>query len=99
MKFTTDVTITGVKQFNNSIDGVQHNFTKLFVMTDLSDQSGVGQATVEYKWGTSENYKKIQDKEFPFAAKAAMEIVTTGTRQSTIVHDNTPIAVPNPQTK
>ncbi|NCU24856.1 hypothetical protein DZC41_15735 [Acinetobacter haemolyticus] len=94
MKFTTDVVITGAKSYNNTIDGVPHNFTKLFVMTDLSDQSGVGQATVEYKWGTSDNYKKIQDKDFPFTAKAAMEIVTTGTRQSTIVHDITPVAAP-----
>lgn len=94
MKFTTEVTITGAKQYNNSIDGVKHDFTKLFVMTELSDQSGVGQATVEYKWGTSDNYKKIQDKDFPFLAKASMEIVTTGTRQSTIVHDITPVAPP-----
>lgn len=92
MKFTTEVTITGAKQYNNSIDGVKHDFTKLFVMTELSDQSGVGQATVEYKWGTSDNYKKIQDKDFPFLAKASMEIVTTGTRQSTIIHDITPVA-------
>ncbi|WP_151974993.1 hypothetical protein [Acinetobacter junii] len=99
MKFTTEVTITGAKQYNNSIDGVKHDFTKLFVMTELSDQSGVGQATVEYKWGTSDNYKKIQDKDFPFLAKASMEIVTTGTRQSTIVHDITPVAPPVPASK
>lgn len=92
MKFTTEVTVTGAKQYNNVIDGVKHDFTKLFVMTELSDQSGVGQATVEYKWGTSDNYKKIQDKDFPFLAKASMEIVTTGTRQSTIIHDITPVA-------
>ncbi len=95
MKFTTEVTVTGAKQYNNVIDGVKHDFTKLFVMTELSDQSGVGQATVEYKWGTSDNYKKIQDKDFPFLAKASMEIVTTGTRQSTIVHDITPVASPS----
>ncbi|MEL4297701.1 hypothetical protein [Acinetobacter ursingii] len=99
MKFTTEVTITGAKQYNNMIDGVKHDFTKLFVMTELSDQSGVGQATVEYKWGTSDNYKKIQDKDFPFLAKASMEIVTTGTRQSTIVHDITPVAPPVPASK
>ena len=72
MKFTTEVTVTGAKQYNNVIDGVKHDFTKLFVMTELSDQSGVGQATVEYKWGTSDNYKKIQDKDFPISAKAQM---------------------------
>ena len=94
MKFTTEVTVTGAKQYNNVIDGVKHDFTKLFVMTELSDQSGVGQATVEYKWGTSDYYKKIQDKDFPFLAKAQMEIVTTGTRQTTIVHDITPVAPP-----
>lgn len=94
MKFTTEVVVTGAKSYNNAIDGVQHNFTKLFVMTDLSDQSGIGQATVEYKWGSSDNFKKIQDQEFPFKAKASMEIVTTGTRQSTIVHDITPLTVP-----
>lgn len=99
MKFTTEVTVTGAKQYNNVIDGVKHDFTKLFVMTELSDQSGVGQATVEYKWGTSDNYKKIQDKDFPFLAKASMEIVTTGTRQSTIVHDITPVAPPVPASK
>ena len=99
MKFTTEVTVTGAKQYNNVIDGVKHDFTKLFVMTELSDQSGVGQATVEYKWGTSDNYKKIQDKDFPFLAKASMEIVTTGTRQSTIVHDITPVSPPAPASK
>ena len=91
MKFTTEAVVTGAKQFNQAIDGIEHNFTKLFVMTDLSDQSGVGSATVEYKWGTSDNYKKIQDLNFPFNAKISMEIVTTGTRQTTIIHDVTPL--------
>lgn len=91
MKFTTEATITGAKAYNNTIDGVAHNFTKLFVLTDLSDQSGVGKATVEYKWGSSENIKKIQDSDFPLNAKIQMEIVTTGSRQTTIIHDVQPI--------
>lgn len=91
MKFTTEATITGAKSYNNTIDGVAHNFTKLFVLTDLSDQSGVGKATVEYKWGSSENIKKIQDLDFPVNAKIQMEIVTTGSRQTTIIHEVTPV--------
>ena len=87
MKFTTEAVVTGAKQFNQAIDGIEHNFTKLFVMTDLSDQSGVGSATVEYKWGTSDNYKKIQDLNFPFNAKISMEIMTTGTLQRIIIYD------------
>lgn len=91
MKFTTESLITGAKAYNNTIDGVQHNFTKLFVMTDLADQSGVGAATVEYKWGSADNFKKIIDLDFPLKAKLSMEIVTTGTRQTTIIHDVTPM--------
>lgn len=91
MKFTTEATITGAKSYNNVIDGVQHNFTKLFVMTDLSDQSGLGAATVEYKWGTADNIQKISHQQFPFNAKVDMEIVTTGSRQTTIIHNVTPV--------
>ena len=57
MKFTTESVITGAKYYNNTVDGVQYNFTKVFVMTDLADQSGIGAATVEYKWGTADNIK------------------------------------------
>lgn len=91
MKFISEAVITGAKSYNNTVDGVLHNFTKLFVMTDLAEQSGFGAATVEYKWGSSENIKKIQDMNFPFKAKIAFEIVTTGTRQTTIIHDVTPL--------
>lgn len=94
MKFTTEAVITGAKCYNNTVDGVLHNFTKVFVMTDLAEQSGFGAATVEYKWGSSENIKKIQDMNFPFNAKIALEIVTTGTRQTTIIHDVTPLNAP-----
>ncbi|MFU8928296.1 hypothetical protein [Acinetobacter puyangensis] len=91
MKFTSEVTITGGKAYNNTIDGVSHNFTKIFVMTDLSAESGFGSATVEYKWGSAENAKKISHLPTPFNAKVDMEIVTTGNRQTTIVHNVTPI--------
>ncbi|MEB3767725.1 hypothetical protein [Acinetobacter sp. MD2] len=91
MKFTTEAVITGAKHYNNAIDGVKHDFTKVFVMTDLAEQSGFGKATVEYKWGSSENIKKIQDLNFPFNAKIVLEIVTTGSRQTTIIHDVQPI--------
>lgn len=91
MKFTSEVTITGGKSYDNTVDGVHHNFTKIYVMTDLSAESGFGSATVEYKWGTAENAKKISNLPTPFLAKVDMEIVTTGNRQTTIVHNVTPI--------
>ena len=93
MKFTSEVTITGAKPTDTTIDGVHHNFTKIFVLTDLSKDSGAfGTATVDYKWGVAENCKKISHLETPFKAKLEMEIVTTGNRQLTIIHNVTPIA-------
>lgn len=92
MKFQTTALITGAKQYNDTVDGTHHNFTKIFVMTDLSEQSGIGAATVEYKWGTSDNINKIRAHQLPFEAKIDMEIVTTGSRQTTIIHNVTPIS-------
>lgn len=97
MKFTTESVVTGGKHYNDTVDGVRHDFTKIFVMTDLSDSLGFGSATVEYKWGTSENIKKIRDIPTPFTAKISMEIVTNGNKQMTIVHDVVPIAPPKGQ--
>lgn len=91
MKFTVESVITGAKPFNQTIDGTSHNFTKISVMTDFADGIGFGAETVAYKWGTSDNCKKIQDLEFPIKAKIDFEIVTTGTRQTTIIHNVTPI--------
>lgn len=92
MKFQTTAVITGAKSYNNTVDGTPHNFTKLYVMTDLSEQSGYGSATVEYKWGLSDNLNKIANQQFPFEAKIDMEIVTTGSRQTTIIHNVTPVS-------
>lgn len=90
MKFNTEAVVTGAKFYNNTVDGVLHNFTKIFVFTELGD-GGFGSATVEYKWGTSDNIKKIQDLPFPITAKIQMEIVTNGNKQMTVVHDVVPV--------
>ena len=92
MKFTVESVITGVKAFNNTVDGVNHNFTKISVMTDFAEGVGFGAETVSYKWGSSDNCKKIQDSQFPIKAKIDFEIVTTGSRQTTVVHNVTPLA-------
>lgn len=91
MKFTTQIKVTGAKVFNDLIDGTHHDFTKIFVETALSESSGVGFATVEYKWGNSLNFEHIKNMSFPFDALADMEIVTTGSRQSTIIHSIKPV--------
>lgn len=91
MKFKTQIKITGAKAFDGSVDGTQHDFTKLFVETALSENAGVGYATVEYKWGHAGNFEQIKHMNFPFEAVAEMEIVTTGSRQSTIIRNISPL--------
>lgn len=91
MKFKTQIKIMGAKAFDGSVDGTQHDFTKLFVETALSENAGVGFATVEYKWGRAENFDTIKNMSFPFEATAEMEIVTTGSRQSTIIRSIAPV--------
>lgn len=89
MQFQTQVTVTGAKAYDNTIDGTHHNFTKVYVMTELKD--GAGSATVEYKWGTSDNFQKIAKAVYPFNATATMEIVTNGSKTSTQLLDLQPV--------
>jgi hypothetical protein len=94
MKFQLESVVTGVKAFNQSIDGVAHDFTKVSVMTDFADGVGFGGETVAYKWGNHTNCSKIQDLEFPFKAKLEMELATTGSRQTTVILNVTPLTPP-----
>ena len=94
MKFKTNTTVRGAVTFNDTVDGTRHDFTKIFVDVDLSEQRGIGSCTVEYKWGVADNIKKIQELKFPFEAELSMEIVTTGNKQLTIVHDVKPLPIP-----
>lgn len=98
MKFTNECVITGVKAFNSTIDGTSHNFTKISVMTDFAEGVGFGAETVQYKWGSSDNCKKLQDLDFPIKAKIEFEVVTTGSRLTQVVHNVTPLA-PAPASK
>ena len=90
MKIVADGKICGCKAFNNTVEGVLHNYTKIYVETPFGE-TGFGYSTAEYKWGTSENIKKIQDLQYPFNAKITMEIVTNGNKTMTIIHDVVPV--------
>lgn len=91
LQFSSECVITGAKSFNQTVDGIAHDFTKISVMVDFAEGVGVGGETVQYKWGKSENYKKIQDLPFPLKAKIDFELATTGSRQTTIVKNVTPL--------
>lgn len=100
MKFTNRVTITGALPSKGILEsGVPYDSTKVFVETDLDDSKGIGTATVEYKWGTSENYQKIahvlkaaRASGKPALFDADLEIVTNGKTQRTQVLELRPVA-------
>jgi hypothetical protein len=98
MKFTSRVTVTGVKRSKGVLEsGQAYDSTKVYVSTGLDDSkgNGSGSATVEYTWGTSDNFEKIAHL---FKGGRAvefdvdLEIVTNGKTQRTQVVDLRPVA-------
>ena len=96
MKLTTKITVTGMKRSKGTLEnGNPYDSTKLYALTDLDDRkgNGMGQATVEYGFGTSDEYEKYKHlaQSFPLECEAEIEIVTNGKTQSTIVTAIKPI--------
>jgi len=84
MKFNTQAKIMGAKKFNDTIDGQHHDFTKLFIETELDESrdNAVGFAHSEYNFGTSAEYDKLKHLPFPFLADLTIELSTTGKRET-----------------
>lgn len=83
MQFQTQGKVTGIKMFNDEMEGKKYDFTKLFIESNLDESKGVakGFATVEYEFGTSEEFQKMKHLSFPFIAELTIELVTTGKAQ------------------
>lgn len=95
MNFNARVTITGIKSSKGTLEnGNAYDSTKVYVQTDLDDSKGTGKgsATVEYGWGTSDNYQTIKHLPFPIVADVEMEIVTNGRTQRTQLVSVKPVA-------
>jgi hypothetical protein len=65
-------------------------------MTDLDDRkgNGIGAATVEYAYGTSDEFDKFKHlaASFPLECDAEIEIITNGRVQNTIITALRPVA-------
>lgn len=80
MQVTQRMQIVGVKRSKGEYEGRPYDATKVYVPLDLNNSTdqGRGAATVEYSWGTSENYDKIKHLPFPFEAEVELAFVTNG---------------------
>jgi len=76
----TQVEVVGAKCFQGNVEGVAYDSTTLYVKMELDDSRDTarGFATVDYKFGTSEEFDKLRDQHFPFLADVEIELTTTG---------------------
>lgn len=101
MQFNTQGKVCGMKMFNDTMEGKTYDFTKLFIESNLDESKGVakGFATVEYEFGTSEEFHKMKHLTFPFVADMVIELVTTGKAQKQRIIKMTPVKVDLPVQK
>src|SRR6185369_7577483 len=100
MKLQTKILVTGMKRSKGTLEnGNAYDSTKLYAMTDLDDRkgNGMGQATVEYGFGTSDEYEKFKHlaHSFPIECEAELEIITNGRTQSTVITAIKPVGKPS----
>ena len=96
MKFTTRVTVTGIKASKGTLEnGNAFDSTKVYVDTDLDDSKGLGKgtATVEYAYGTSDRFHELKHNTFPLECEIELEIVTNGKTQKTVINSLKPVAM------
>lgn len=94
MRFTTEVQVLGMKASKGTMDnGYAYDSTKAYIATPLDDSKGNarGMAAGEYNIGTSDELSRYEKINFPFAAKAEMEIVSTGKTSKMVVHSLVPL--------
>jgi len=87
MKFQSEVNVLGMKGSKGEFEGTKYDSTKVYVETSLDDSKGTakGVSTIEYSFGTADEYDKFKHLTFPFVAVADMEIMTTGKAQKTVM--------------
>lgn len=98
MEFKQEVIVRGMKRSKGEMDGVKYDSTKFYIDTDLDDRSGnaKGIATMEYSFGTSEEYTRFESVPCPFKAEAIMQLVTTGKVTKMVLAGLRPLAIPKP---
>ena len=80
MKFTSRITVQGIKGSKGQLEsGQAYDSTKIYVQTDLDDSKGMGKgfATVEYNFGTSDEYHKFKHLPFPIDCDADLKLSPT----------------------
>lgn len=99
MQFKTTVVVLGAKASKGEYNGKPYDSTTVFFQTDLQEGDNFcGQVGESLKWGTSANFEKIKNLEYPLQAELAMEQVSNGKSMVTIIKDLIPVKPTAPAT-
>lgn len=82
-QFKAQGEILGVKKFKGDIDGTLYDQCKVLIATplDVSNGNALGLSVSEYRFGTSENFDRFLNLEFPIKADLLLEMTTNGKTQ------------------
>lgn len=75
---TENVVIAGARHSKGSVDGVDFDFTELYLKESLDPVSGFGTATIPFKFGTSANYAMFAGLTNEVRAQADIMTITNG---------------------
>ena len=78
MQMTMQGKVTGIKWFKSNIDGQEIDSCTIFVESRLKGDNAKGYASQSFKWGKSENAKRLAHLEFPIVAEVIVENETDG---------------------
>lgn len=73
-------TVIGVRKFNDVVDGVKYDFTKLRVQMPVNTNSGneVGFDVQDIPYGEHSNFDSLRNLPFPVVAELDVELTTKG---------------------
>ena len=75
------LTVVGAKQFNDTVEGVKYNHTKLLVLLPFPRsriESNCGNDVAQAPFGTFENYAQFKNAKYPLVIDAEYEVTTRG---------------------
>lgn len=92
MKFHTEAVVTGIKFFNDTVEGKHYKSTTVYCLVDMdeSQRSAKGQACAEYKSDDVVLFEKLKGFDFPVNCRLLLEQVTNGKATKTRVLDVIP---------
>ncbi len=104
MGIKRQVVVIGAKCFKGDVKSDRtgqdnhYDSTTIFVQMRMGGDNNAGYTQVEYKWGDSENFKKIRDLVFPFQAEIDTdEEANARGIAKTIVNDLKPVLTTAPK--